>query len=152
MLILCWIASNKPHKNEIFSVYMLDTNMCIFVLKNRSVSLIRKFNAIKNLTISSITYGELRFGIENGEAHLRVMRLKQLEQLLQKISITPWDAEAGEYYGVIRATLKKQGLMIGQNDLLIAAHARSLECVLVTNNTREFSRVNDLSLEDWTQE
>lgn len=128
---------------------MLDTNTCIFVLRNRSDKLRHKFKAIKNLCISSIAYAELCFGIENGEASLREERYNQLDLFTQKLLIDPWDEEAARHYGLIRASLKRQGLLIGNNDLLIAAHARSINAVLVTNNTREFLRVSDLTLEDW---
>lgn len=130
-------------------MYMLDTNTCIFVLKNRSDKLRHKFKAIKNLCISSITYGELCYGIENGEAGMRAERYAELTIFTQRLVIEPWDDEAGTHYGVLRATLKRQGTIIGNNDLLIAAHARSLSSVLVTNNTREFARIPDLTLEDW---
>ncbi len=130
-------------------MYMLDTNTCIFVLRNRSDKLRHKFKAIKNLCISSIAYAELCFGIENGEASLREERYNQLDLFTQKLLIDPWDEEAARHYGLIRASLKRQGLLIGNNDLLIAAHARSINAVLVTNNTREFLRVSDLTLEDW---
>lgn len=133
-------------------MYMLDTNTCIFVLKNRSNKLRNKFKAIKNLCISSITYGELCFGIENGNSHLREERYNQLDLFTQKILIDPWDEEAARHYGHIRTLLKQQGLLIGNNDLLIASHCRSLDAVLVTNNTKEFSRVPDLTLEDWAEQ
>lgn len=130
-------------------MYMLDTNTCIFVLKKRTAKLRHKFKAIKNLCISSITYSELCFGIENGEVGLREERYKQLDLFCQKLSVDPWDEDAARQYGLIRATLKRKGLPIGNNDLFIAAHARSINAVLVTNNTKEFSRVDDLTLEDW---
>lgn len=131
-------------------MYMLDTNTCIFVLKKRSDKLRHKFKAIRNLCISSITYGELCFGIENGETALKEARYEQLDLFTQKLLIDPWDEEAGRHYGILRARLKQQGLIIGNNDLFIAAHARSIDAVLVTNNIREFARIPDLTLEDWT--
>ncbi len=131
-------------------MYMLDTNTCIFVLRNRPEKAKRKFKAIKNICISSVTFGELCFGIENGDAHLREKRWEQLDDFTQRILIDPWDEEAARHYGAIRALLKREGNTIGNNDLLIAAHSRSIESVLVTNNTKEFSRVPDLTLEDWT--
>ena len=131
-------------------MYMLDTNTCIFVLKNRPEKAKRKFKAIKNICISSVTFGELCFGIENGDAHLREKRWEQLDDFTQRILIDPWDEEAARHYGAIRALLKREGNTIGNNDLLVAAHSRSIDSVLVTNNTKEFSRVPDLTLEDWT--
>lgn len=130
-------------------MYMLDTNTCIFVLKNRTTKLRNKFKAIKSLAISSITYGELCFGIENGNPKLREERYNQLDIFTQRLLIDPWDEEAARHYGLIRAILKREGNPIGNNDLLIAAHARSINAVLVTNNTKEFSRIPDLTLEDW---
>jgi tRNA(fMet)-specific endonuclease VapC len=130
-------------------MYMLDINTCIFVLKNRTRALRNKFKAIKTLCISSISYGELCFGIENGEASLRGERYRQLDVFTQRLLIDPWGEEAARHYGSIRAALKKQGSIIGNNDLLIAAHARSMDAVLVTNNTKEFSRIPDITLEDW---
>jgi tRNA(fMet)-specific endonuclease VapC len=130
-------------------MYMLDTNTCIYVLRNRSDQLKRKFKAIKSLCISSVTYAELCYGIENGELHLREERFNQLDLFTQKILIDPWDEDAARHYGFIRSHLKKQGLLIGGNDLLIAAHARSIEAVLVTNNIKEFQRIPDLTLENW---
>jgi len=133
-------------------MYMLDTNICIYVLKNHSDELRHKFKAIKNICISSVTYGELCFGIENGEASKREARWEQLDIFTQRLLIDPWDEDAAKHYGFIRALLKKQGAIIGNNDLLISAHARSMNAVLVTNNVREFSRVPDLSIENWVTE
>ena len=130
-------------------MYMLDTNICIYVLKNHSDKLRHKFKAIKELCISSVTYGEFCFGIENGNEHLREERWKQLDVFTQRLLIDPWDEQSARHYGVIRATLKKEGTPIGNNDLLIAAHARSINAVLVTNNVREFNRVPNLTIENW---
>ena len=130
-------------------MYMLDTNMCIYVLKNHSDKLRHKFKAIKNICISSITYGELCFGIENGDNAIRNERWKQLDLFTQRLLIEAWDEDAAKHYGSIRALLKKQGTPIGNNDLLIASHARSINAVMVTNNVREFNRVPDLSVENW---
>ena len=133
-------------------MYMLDTNICIYVLKNHSTQLRHKFKAIKQLCISSVTYGELCFGIENGEAHLRHARYKELDVFIQRLLIESWDEGAAKYYGIIRADLKKQGRLIGNNDLLIAAHALSTQAILVTNNVREFERVPELIIENWVSE
>ncbi len=130
-------------------MYMLDTNICIYVLKNRSDQLRYKFKATPDLCISSITYGELCFGIENGTHTLRKERWQQLDLLTKKLRIMVWDEKSAKHYGSIRATLKKQGTPIGNNDLLIAAHARSMNAVIVTNNVREFDRVPDLVVENW---
>jgi tRNA(fMet)-specific endonuclease VapC len=130
-------------------MYMLDTNICIYVLKNHSDKLRRKFIAIKDICISSITYAELCFGIENGNDKLKQDRWRQLEIFTQRLLIDSLDENAGKHYGAIRAQLKKDGTPIGNNDLLIAAHARSINAVLVTNNVREFNRVPNLVVENW---
>ncbi len=130
-------------------MYMLVTNTCIYVLKNRPEKVRKKFKAIKNICISSVTYGKLCYGIENCEAQFREQRWEQLDEFMQRIIIDPRDEEAARHYGSIRAFLKREGNLIENNDLLIAAHARSIDSVLVTNNINEFSRVPDLTLEDW---
>jgi len=133
-------------------MYMLDTNICIYVLKNHTDKLRQKFKAIKNISISSVTYAELCFGIENGESSRREARWKQLDLFTQRLLIEPWDEEAARHYGFIRALLKKQGTPLGNNDLLIASHARSVNAVLVTNNVKEFNRIPDLTIENWVSE
>jgi tRNA(fMet)-specific endonuclease VapC len=133
-------------------MYMLDTNICIYVLKNHSDKLRHKFNVTKNICISSVTYGELCFGIENGDISLRKARWKQLDIFTLRLLIEPWGEDAARQYGFIRALLKNKGTSIGNNDLLIAAHARSLKAVMVTNNVQEFNRVPDLPVENWVSE
>lgn len=130
-------------------MYILDTNTCIFVLKNRTNQIRQKFKAVKQLCISSVTYGELCYGIENGDPNLREERYRQLDIFTQRLLVAPWNEDAARHYGHIRAALKKAGNIIGSNDLLIAAHARSLDAILVTNNTKEFCRIPDITLEDW---
>ncbi len=133
-------------------MYILDTNICIHVLRRSDTSsdqLRRKFKAIRILSISTITYAELCFGIAKGAHTRRAERQSQLQSLVSRLHLLTWDSAAAEHYGDIRALLHRQGLPVNDNNLLIAAHARSLGAVLVTNNTREFGRVPDLSLEDW---
>ena len=89
-------------------MYMLDTNICIYVLKKHSNKLRHKFKAIKDICISSVTYGELCFGVENGNNNLKEERWQQLEIFTQRLLIEPWDENAGRYYGSIRAQLKKK--------------------------------------------
>ena len=133
-------------------MYMLDTNICIYVLKNHSEQLRRKFKAVKSICISSITYAELCFGIENSDNALKQSRWKQLDLFTRRLYIAPFEEGAAKEYGIIRAHLKRQGNLIGNNDLLIAAHARSLGTTLVTNNVREFNRAPGLTVENWVEE
>ena len=130
-------------------MYMLNTNICIYVLRKRPDRMRLKFNEVRNLCISSVTYAELCFGIENGVPGLRRERWEQLDAFTRLLLIEALDTDVGRYYGSLRALLKEQGMPIGNNDLLIASHARSIGAVLVTNNVREFSRVPDLTVENW---
>jgi len=130
-------------------MYMLDTNICIYVLQERSKRLRNKFKAKKDLCISSVTYAELCFGIENSAPSLRSERWEQLNLFTRLLRIEALDWNAGRHYGVLRAWLKEQGKPIGNNDLFIASHALSMGAVLVTNNVCEFARVPDLVVENW---
>ena len=130
-------------------MYMLDTNICIYVLQNRSKRLRQKFKAEKELCISVITYAELCYGVENSTPSLRSDRWEQLNMFTRLLNILALDEKAGPYYGKLQALLEQQGQPIGNNDLFIASHALSLDAVLVTNNLREFKRVPDLKVENW---
>ena len=98
--------------------------------------------------LSVITYGELLYGIEKKQVGPGPLR--QLEELVSLIHVMPLPAEAGPFYGAIRAALSVRGEMIGANDLWIAAHARAMDLTLVTNNEREFKRVAGLKVQNWT--
>jgi tRNA(fMet)-specific endonuclease VapC len=130
-------------------MYMLDTNICIYVLQNRSKRLRQKFRAERELCISVITYAELCYGVENSSPLLRAGRWDQLNMFTRLLNILALDEKVGTYYGQLRTLLKQQGQPNGNNDLFIASHARSLDAVLVTNNLREFKRVPDLKVENW---
>lgn len=128
---------------------MLDTNICIYVLKRRTAELQQRFMQTPDLCISSIVCAELWYGVENSEPATQAARRTQLELFLQNLTVLPWPEEAGRHYGHIRSMLRRNGTPIGGNDLLIAAHARYLDVLLVTNNTKEFERVDGLKLENW---
>jgi tRNA(fMet)-specific endonuclease VapC len=130
-------------------MFMLDTNTCIYVLRNRSKRLRQRFKAEKKLCISAVTYAELCFGIENGAPQFKSERWEQLDLFTCLLHIEPLGIDAAKYYGRLRALLREQGTPIGNNDLFIASHAQSLGAVLVTNNLREFKRVPDLKVENW---
>jgi len=128
--------------------YMLDTNLCVRVLRKRPANLRDKFNAEgSSLSISSIVLYELFYGaaksarpIENGKA---------VEAFAERLEVVDFDADAALHAGEIRADLERAGNVIGGYDLLIAGHARSRGLIVVTNNMREFSRVDGLRCEDW---
>lgn len=129
--------------------YMLDTNICIYIIKHKPESVYTKLKKIQpeDVCISSITYSELAYGVEKSEQTDR-NRLA-LTLMLSNIDIEAFDAVAAEEYGDIRARLEKAGTPIGSLDMLIAAHAKALGCTLVTNNGKEFSRVEGLRVENW---
>lgn len=128
--------------------YMLDTNICIYVIKRRPIEVLETFNKYAGtLCISSITYAELCHGVE--KSSLPEHNRRQVEDFVSRLEIVPYGDKAAAHYGDIRATLERQGKTIGVNDLHIAAHARSEGLVVVTNNLKEFTRVDGLRLENW---
>ena len=131
--------------------YMLDTNICIYTIKHKPPEVIKAFlcHEPDDMCISSITYGELMHGVEKNQAVER--NRAAITLFLSAISILPFDSDAAEEYGAVRADLERKGTPIGPMDMLIAGHARSRGLILVTNNTREFFRVNELEVEDWTK-
>jgi len=129
--------------------YMLDSNICIYLIKNKPDSILIKLKAAlkEGVSISTITLAELEHGValsaypeKNADA---------LTQFLSIIEVLSFDARAASQYGLIRANLQRKGLLIGQMDMLIAAHAKANGYTMVTNNVREFARVDGLVIEDW---
>ena len=128
--------------------YLLDTNIVIYVIKNKPLSALELFNAnAGRMAISSITLAELLHGAEKSNAPTRSLAV--VEDFASRLEVLPYGAKAAQHYGVIRSNLEKRGLPIGVNDLHIAAHARSEGLTLVTNNLREFERVEALQLVNW---
>ena len=129
---------------------MLDTNICIFTIKQKSPEIIKNFlkHDPDEFCISSVTYAELMYGVEKSAAAER--NKAALSLFLSPIRILDFDARAAEEYGRIIASLECKGMPIGPMDMLIAAHAKAENLILVTNNTREFNRVEALEVEDWT--
>ena len=130
-------------------MYMLDTNICIYIIKKRPANLLEKFNTIppNTLCISMITYAELQYGVERSSS--KKMNQRILADFVSYLDVQPWDVAAARQYGKIRVSLEKRGKPIGNMDLLIAAHALSQQCILVSNNLREFSRIRGLQCENW---
>jgi tRNA(fMet)-specific endonuclease VapC len=129
--------------------YMLDTNICIYIIKQHPDEVIHKFKDLKvgDLCISSVTLAELAYGVE--KSRYREKNKSALEEFTLPLEIMTFDDQAALHYGHIRASLEKKGTPIGPLDLMIAAHARSLDAILVTNNKKEFTRVTKLKVEDW---
>ena len=129
--------------------YMLDTNICIYVIKHKPETVFQKLQNInpEDVCISSVTYAELVHGVEKSAA-VEKNRLA-LSMLLANMEILDFDVDAADCYGKIRAVLEKKGTPIGPLDMMIAAHAQSLGYTVVTNNVKEFSRVSALQIEIW---
>lgn len=130
--------------------YLLDTNICIYAINERSDSVVRrlKLEGRKNLVISSLVAAELAYGVENSA---RGDAKDQLQLFLSGLQILAWSDTAIWHYARHRKILRQAGTPIGEIDLLIAAHALAEDLTLVTNNTREFERVQGLRLENWAQ-
>jgi tRNA(fMet)-specific endonuclease VapC len=128
--------------------YLLDTNIVIYVLKRRPKEVLAMFNAnASRMAISSITLSELFYGAEKSLNTDK--NLEAVEEFVSHLDVLPYDAKASQHYGQIKAALEKKGQIIGENDIHIAAHARSHGLILVSNNVREFKRVPNLVLENW---
>lgn len=129
---------------------LLDTNICIYIIKQQPASVLKHFleYQIGDIGISSITLSELRYGVAKSQHQDK--NSKALDQFITPLEVVPFDDAAALAYGAIRATLEKAGTPIGAMDTLIAAHAVALGIPLVTNNTREFERVAGLDVVDWT--
>jgi len=129
--------------------YLLDTDICIYITKKKPGSVFKKLKTLKVGTVgmSVVTYGELLYGIQKSEHQEKTFEM--LEELVTIIPPLPMSNEACHEYAKIRASLEKNGKIIGGNDLWIAAHALSLNLILVTNNVKEFSRIPKLKIENW---
>jgi tRNA(fMet)-specific endonuclease VapC len=130
--------------------YMLDTDTCSYIMKRSNEAVLKRLQQVPvgDVCISVITKSELLFGVELSPR--RQQNEVALNAFLRYVEVLDFPDEASLHYAKIRADLKTLGTMIGANDLFIAAHARSLGLRLVTNNTREFGRVRDLAIENWT--
>ena len=128
---------------------MLDTNICIYIIKQKPEAVLARFRAFQvgDIGISTITLAELQYGA------MKSARPKQnresLKEFVAPLDVASFDNAASEAYGEIRVALEKSGRPIGAMDLLIAAHALSLDARLVTNNERQFKRVRSLRVENW---
>lgn len=128
--------------------YLLDTNIVIYVIKQRPLAALEKFNRHQGrMAVSSITVAELVHGAEKSQHPAR--NLNVVEDFCSRLAVLPYTVEAAYHYGSIRAALEQSGQTIGVNDLHIAAHARSQGLTLVSNNLKEFERVAGLLLENW---
>jgi tRNA(fMet)-specific endonuclease VapC len=128
---------------------MLDTNMCIYIIKKKTERVLKELQNKKDdgLSISTITLAELEYANENSQ--YKIKNKIALMQFLTIIDIKAFDEKASVEFGNIKKDLKDRKCLIGPYDMLIGAHARSLGLILVTNNVKEFERIKDLKIENW---
>ena len=131
-------------------IYMLDTDICIYIIKRKPPNVLKHLESIEpgQLSMSAITFAELMNGAKKSQrVKANVSRLNALGEILE---ICSFDQQAAVAYGDVRSSLEKRGEVIGPHDLLIAAHALSLDRTLITNNEREFKRVEGLKVDNWS--
>ena len=129
--------------------HLLDTNICIYIIKKKPPTVLNKLYSceIDDIAISSITVSELEYGVQKSQFQERSKLA--LTEFLLPFRIMNYDSEAASKYGLIRSSLEKLGQPIGAMDYLIAAHAMSLDLILVSNNIKEFSKIEGLKYENW---
>ena len=132
------------------SRYLLDTNIASYVIKGNVPAVRRRIVQVPmaRLAISAVTEGELRYGVARRPDAARLRTI--VDEFLLRMTILPWDLEAAQRYGQIRAALEREGQPMGNLDTMIGAHALALGAVLVTND-QAFTRIRELSVEDWTK-
>jgi tRNA(fMet)-specific endonuclease VapC len=132
--------------------YLLDTNICIYIRRERPKAVLDRFKALApgSTAISVVTYGELVYGVRKSPDPDKAMSV--LQELTALIPVLPMALDVAKAYGTIRSDLAVRGKLIGNNDLWIAAHAKSLGLTVVTNNEGEFQRVAGLTVENWAKE
>jgi tRNA(fMet)-specific endonuclease VapC len=128
---------------------MLDTDTCSSIIRKRPASVLAHFRrlAMEQICISVVTYAELLYGVERSSSK-RINR-PIVDDFVRHLDVIAWDESAAEQYGRIRADLESKGKPIGAMDMMIAAHAKSIKAVLITNNQRHFARIKRLKIEDW---
>lgn len=128
---------------------MLDTNICIALIKQKPANVVKKFNdfQVGEICISTVTLAELRYGV--AKSQYQEKNQAALDDFILPLEIAEFDEVAANYYGVLRANLETKGTPIGAMDLMIGAHALSQNLTIVTNNVREFKRIPKLVVVDW---
>jgi tRNA(fMet)-specific endonuclease VapC len=134
------------------TTYMLDTNICSFIMREHSLTVIEHLEMVvkarSRIVVSAITYAEMRYGAISPKAPKKIESM--VKSFVSRLdAVLPWDAEAIDKTVEIRQELARRGTPIGENDAAIAGHALSSNSILVTNNTREFARVDGLNIVDW---
>jgi tRNA(fMet)-specific endonuclease VapC len=131
------------------NLYMLDTDTCSYIIRERPASVLKRFRqlAMEQICVSVVTYAELLYGVERSSSK-RINR-PIVDDFVRHLDVIAWDEAAAEQYGKIRADLEARGEPIGAMDMMIAAHAKSIKAVLITNNQKHFARIKRLMAENW---
>jgi tRNA(fMet)-specific endonuclease VapC len=131
--------------------YLIDTNICIYIMNNRPTDVIQKFKKINigEIGVSTITISELQYGVAKSQS--RTNNQIRLDEFIAPLEILPYDRAAAKAYGDIRYQLEKIGQTIGPLDLLIASQAMSQNLIIITNKDREFVRIRKLKVENWVE-
>jgi len=132
-------------------LYMLDTDTCIFLMRGESPALAAKVQSVplQQQVMSAVSYAELSYGVLASASAKRKQNQRVLDSLALHLAVLDWPQEAAPHYAEIRLDLRKRGAQLGAADLMIAAHARALRAVVVTNNSKDFGRVKGLQVENW---
>jgi tRNA(fMet)-specific endonuclease VapC len=130
---------------------MLDTDTCIFLMRGESEKLKSKVQAVplQQQVMSAVTFAELTYGVQASAVAKRKQNQTVLDSLVLHLAVLDWPSTAATYYSEIRSDLKRRGAQLGAADLMIAAHARAIGAVVVTNNVKDFGRVKGLEIENW---
>ena len=134
-------------------LFMLDTDTCIFLLRGDSPALAARVQSVplQQQVMSAVTFAELSYGVQASAAAKRKQNQSVLDSLVLHLAVLDWPQDAAKHYAEIRADLKKRGAQLGAADLMIAAHARAMGAIVVTNNVKDFPRVKGLAAENWTK-
>ena len=132
---------------------MLDTDTCIFLMRGESPALAARVQSVplQQQVMSAVTFAELTYGVQASAAAKRKQNQSVLDSLVLHLAVLDWPQDAAKHYAEIRADLKKRGAQLGAADLMIAAHARAMGAIVVTNNVKDFERVKGLAVENWTK-
>ena len=133
-------------------LFMLDTDTCIFLMRGESPALAARVQSVplQQQVMSAVTFAELAYGVQASAAAKRKQNQSVLDSLVLHLAVLDWPQDAAKHYAEIRADLKKRGAQLGAADLMIAAHARAMGAIVVTNNIKDFDRVKGLEVENWT--
>lgn len=134
-------------------LFMLDTDTCIFLMRGESPALAARVQSVplQQQVMSAVTFAELTYGVQASAAAKRKQNQSVLDSLVLHLAVLDWPQDAAKHYAEIRADLNKRGAQLGAADLMIAAHARAVGAIVVTNNVKDFERVKSLEVENWTK-